>query len=111
MSEEQCSHWDTDITERATESSQKTKPFISICLPVYLSVYFEFTFWEFLEESKIIPFVRKQRTTEKAGIKTVTEESLPWKVHANNMFIYFVRLYVCEGSHVPWYYVQQSKTS
>lgn len=71
MSEEQCSHWDTDITERAMESSQKTKPFITICLPVYLSVYFEFTFWEFLEESRIIHFVRKQRTTEKAGIKTV----------------------------------------
>lgn len=67
----QSCEWRADITECATESSQKTKPFISICLPVYLSVYFEFTFWEFLEESRIIHFVRKQRTTEKAGIKTV----------------------------------------
>lgn len=37
VSEKQCSHWDIDITEHATESSQKTKPFISVCLSISLS--------------------------------------------------------------------------
>lgn len=96
----QCSHWDTDITERATESSQKTKPFISVCLSIYKSIYFEFTFWEFLEKSRIIHFVRKQGTTEKAGIKTVKREKSAHGRCMPTICSFILCIYMCVKVHM-----------
>lgn len=73
---------------------------LSVCLSIYQSIYFEFTFWEFLEESRIIYFVRKQRTTEKAGIKTVNREKSARGRCMPTICSFILCVYMCVKVHM-----------
>lgn len=109
VSEEQCSHWDIDTTEHTTESSQKTKPFISVCLSIPLSWIHILGIPGGKQNNSLCKEITNRGQQKRQASKQ--RKVCLRKVRANNMFIYFVYLYVYEGSHVPWYYIQQSKTS